>query len=90
MQVKLLLFPLLLGIVPLVLVVLGCWIECLLGRVPHERRVRTRLLGMPGTRAAVCAGPPAARSLFPNLWRAAGTVRTSTGITGKPWLPFPS
>jgi hypothetical protein len=36
-------------------------------------------------RAAGCAGP-----VFPNLWRAAGTAPTSTGITGKQWLPFPT
>jgi hypothetical protein len=42
MQVEVLLFPLMLGIVPLVLVALICWKECFQGGGPHERRARTR------------------------------------------------
>ena len=86
MQVNVLVFPLVLGIVPLVLVVLVCWTECFQGGGTHERRAAGAIF-LPATRAAVSAGPPTARSLFPNFWRATGTVRTSTGITGKPWLP---
>jgi hypothetical protein len=40
MQVNVLEFPLVLGIVPLVLVVLVCWTECFRGGGPHERRAR--------------------------------------------------
>jgi hypothetical protein len=42
MQVDPLLFPLVLGIVPLVLVALVCLTECFQGRGPRERRARTR------------------------------------------------
>jgi hypothetical protein len=42
MQVSVLEFPLVLGIVPLVLAVLVCWTECFKGGAPHERRARTR------------------------------------------------
>jgi hypothetical protein len=42
MQVEILRFPLVLGIVPLVLVALVCWTECLQGGGPHDRRARTR------------------------------------------------
>ena len=38
MQVNVLEFPLVLGIVPLVLVALVCWTECFRGGGPHERR----------------------------------------------------
>ena len=37
MQVSVLEFPLVLGIVPLVLVALVCWTECGQGGGPHER-----------------------------------------------------
>ena len=42
MQVNILLFPLALGIVPLVLVALVCWTECFQGGGPHERHARTK------------------------------------------------
>ena len=42
MQVNVLEFPLVLGIVPLVLVVLVCWTECFRGGGPNERRARRR------------------------------------------------
>jgi hypothetical protein len=42
MQVSVLEFPLVLGIVPLVLVVLVCWTECVHGGGPNERRARRR------------------------------------------------
>jgi hypothetical protein len=42
MQVNVLEFPLVLGIVPLVLVVLVCWTECVQGGGPNERRARRR------------------------------------------------
>jgi hypothetical protein len=42
MQVSVLEFPLVLGIVPLVLVVLVCWTECAQGGGPHERGARRR------------------------------------------------
>ena len=42
MQVDVLEFPLVLGIVPLVLVVLVCWTECVHGGGPNERRARRR------------------------------------------------
>ena len=89
MQVKLLLFPLVLGIVPLVLVVLGCWTECLQGGGPHERRARTRHFHAAGASRGLRWTAYGAVAL-PEPLRAAGTVRTSTGITGKLWLPFPS
>jgi hypothetical protein len=54
MQVKLLLGLLLFGIAPLVLLVLGCWIKRLLGAVPHERRVRTRLWHAAGASRGLC------------------------------------
>ena len=42
MQVNVLEFPLVLGIVPLVLVALVCWTECVQGGGPNGRRARTR------------------------------------------------
>ena len=54
MKVKLLLGLLLLGIAPLVLLVLGCWIERLLRAGPHERRVRTRLWDAAGASRGLC------------------------------------
>jgi hypothetical protein len=42
MQVNVLEFPLVLGIVPLVLVALVCWTECLQGGGPQERHARGR------------------------------------------------
>ena len=42
MQVNVLEFPLVLGIVPLVLVALVCWTECVQGGGPNERRARRR------------------------------------------------
>jgi hypothetical protein len=42
MQVNVLEFPLVLGIVPLVLVLLVCWTECVQGGGPNERRARRR------------------------------------------------
>jgi hypothetical protein len=42
MQVNVLEFPLVLGIVPLVLVVLVCWTECFRGGGTHERRTLRR------------------------------------------------
>jgi hypothetical protein len=45
MEVNVLEFPLVLGIVPLVLVVLVCWTECLQGGGAHERRARRRHFG---------------------------------------------
>ena len=42
MQVNVLEFPLVLGIVPLVLVVLVCWTECFRGGGTHGRRERRR------------------------------------------------
>jgi hypothetical protein len=42
MQVEILEFPLVLGIVPLVLMALICWTEGFQGRGPHERRAATR------------------------------------------------
>ena len=42
MQVSVLEFPLVLGIVPLVLVALVCWTECVQGGGHHERHARTR------------------------------------------------
>jgi hypothetical protein len=42
MQVNVLEFPLVLGIVPLVLVALICWTECVQGRGRHKRRARSR------------------------------------------------
>jgi hypothetical protein len=42
MQVNVLEFPLVLGIVPLVLVALVCWTECVQGGGHHERHARTR------------------------------------------------
>ena len=52
----LLMFPLVLGIVPLVVAALGCWTEWFLqGRVPHERRARTRhLLARDASRGLGC------------------------------------
>ena len=54
MKVKLLVGLLLYGIAPLVLLVLRCWIERLLGAVPHERRVRTRLWHAAGASCGLC------------------------------------
>jgi hypothetical protein len=54
MKGKLLLGLLLFGIAPLVLLVLGCWIDRLLGAVPHERRVRTRLWHAAGASRVLC------------------------------------
>ena len=69
MRVKLFLFPLLLCIVPLVLAVLGCLTECLMGGGPHERRVRTRFWRVAG----------ASRSLRWTAYR-----RSSSRISGAP------
>ena len=71
----------------------SCW-RCLSGgqraaRAEAPARNAGRGIFVLGRRAAVCAVPPTARSLFPNLWRTARTVRTCTGITAKPWLPLP-
>ncbi len=63
MKFKLFLGLLLDGIAPLVLLVLACWIERLLGAVPYERRVRTRLWHP--------AGASASRGL---CWTACGAV----------------
>jgi hypothetical protein len=54
MKVKLLLGLLLFGIAPLVLLVLGCWIERLLRARPHERRVRARLWHAAGASRGLC------------------------------------
>jgi hypothetical protein len=54
MKVKLLLSLFLPGIAPLVLLVLGCWIERLLRAVPHERRGRTRLWHGEGASRGLC------------------------------------
>jgi hypothetical protein len=50
---KLILFPLLVGIGPLVLAALGCRIMRLLGGGPHERRARTRLWPAEGVSAGM-------------------------------------
>ena len=81
MRVKLFLFPLLLCIVPLVLAVLGCWTERLLGRGPHERLARTRPRRAAGAsrglrwtaRSAVALPEPVARrwngpNFYGNYW----------------------
>ncbi len=54
MRVKLLVGLLSYGIAPLVLLVLACWIERLLGARPHERRVRTRLWHAAGASRVLC------------------------------------
>ncbi len=89
MRFKLILYLLSPGIAHLVLLVLGAWIEGHRAGGPNKRLVRKRLRRAPA-RAAFCAGPLAVQSLFPNLWRTAGTAPTCTAMTGKRWLPFPS
>jgi len=78
MQVKLILYLLFFGIAQLVLLVLGCWIECLRGGGPNERLVRTRLRPAAGARRGLCwtacgavalPGPLACRWNGPYLYR---------------------
>ncbi len=54
MKVELILYLLSSGIVPLVLVVLVCGIECLLDGGPHKRLVRPRLLDAAGASRGLC------------------------------------
>ncbi len=54
MEVKLFLGLLSFGLAPLVLLVLICWIDRLLGAGPHERRVRTRLWHAAGASRVLC------------------------------------
>jgi hypothetical protein len=54
MKVRLALYLLSSGIVPLVLVVLGCGIELLLGGGPHKRLVRTRRRHAAGASRGLC------------------------------------
>ena len=54
MRVNLLVFFSLLGIVPVVLAVLTCLTDRLLGGGPHERRVRTRLGHAAGASRRLC------------------------------------
>ena len=81
MQVNVLEFPLVLGIVPLVLVVLVCWTECVQGGGPNERRARRRHFrardasrGLRGTADSAVALPkPLARrwngpQFYGNYW----------------------
>jgi hypothetical protein len=54
MQVNVLEFPLVLGIVPVVLVVLVCWTECVQGGGPNERRARRRHFRAPDASRGLC------------------------------------